>query len=102
MRTMTFGASALPPESPRKMSMSSANAPGATERPIRSARARRRVRRVFMTVARLSSGLDIHAQRSEEHTSELQSPMYLVCRLLLEKKKENTNRKEVRSHKHAT
>src|SRR5437762_5900288 len=24
--------------------------------------------------------------RSEEHTSELQSPMYLVCRLLLEKK----------------
>src|SRR5437764_7272446 len=26
--------------------------------------------------------------RSEEHTSELQSPMYLVCRLLLEKKKE--------------
>src|SRR5436189_1124767 len=28
--------------------------------------------------------------RSEEHTSELQSPMYLVCRLLLEKKKKNT------------
>src|SRR5437879_6920616 len=27
------------------------------------------------------------AYRSEEHTSELQSPMYLVCRLLLEKKK---------------
>src|SRR5437879_10868892 len=27
--------------------------------------------------------------RSEEHTSELQSPMYLVCRLLLEKKKQN-------------
>src|SRR5437763_2367690 len=26
--------------------------------------------------------------RSEEHTSELQSPMYLVCRLLLEKKKQ--------------
>src|SRR5437764_5296024 len=29
----------------------------------------------------------IPARRSEEHTSELQSPMYLVCRLLLEKKK---------------
>src|SRR5437762_2408256 len=29
------------------------------------------------------------AGRSEEHTSELQSPMYLVCRLLLEKKKRN-------------
>src|SRR3712207_7911127 len=28
-----------------------------------------------------------HAQRSEEHTSELQSRQYLVCRLLLEKKK---------------
>src|SRR5437763_3327133 len=29
----------------------------------------------------------IRFDRSEEHTSELQSPMYLVCRLLLEKKK---------------
>src|SRR5437879_9204405 len=31
-------------------------------------------------------------ERSEEHTSELQSPMYLVCRLLLEKKKISTAR----------
>src|SRR5437762_5491199 len=31
----------------------------------------------------------IRAVRSEEHTSELQSPMYLVCRLLLEKKKKD-------------
>src|SRR5437762_9074143 len=31
------------------------------------------------------------ADRSEEHTSELQSPMYLVCRLLLEKKKNITD-----------
>src|SRR5437879_5944118 len=31
--------------------------------------------------------LDRGPHRSEEHTSELQSPMYLVCRLLLEKKK---------------
>src|SRR5258708_21686678 len=30
--------------------------------------------------------------RSEEHTSELQSPDHLVCRLLLEKKKKNNNR----------
>src|SRR5437764_10822135 len=29
--------------------------------------------------------------RSEEHTSELQSPMYLVCRLLLEKKKKDNS-----------
>src|SRR5438876_3054347 len=28
--------------------------------------------------------------RSEEHTSELQSPVHLVCRLLLEKKKKQT------------
>src|SRR5256885_2554229 len=33
-----------------------------------------------------SAGRD-HAGRSEEHTSELQSPCNLVCRLLLEKKK---------------
>src|SRR5438876_8562233 len=31
--------------------------------------------------------LELH--RSEEHTSELQSPVHLVCRLLLEKKKKN-------------
>src|SRR5256885_7671526 len=31
--------------------------------------------------------LDQFSQRSEEHTSELQSPCNLVCRLLLEKKK---------------
>src|SRR5437879_3898325 len=34
----------------------------------------------------LKRGGKVYA-RSEEHTSELQSPMYLVCRLLLEKKK---------------
>src|SRR5256885_3578927 len=31
------------------------------------------------------------SRRSEEHTSELQSPCNLVCRLLLEKKKNNDN-----------
>src|SRR5437762_7399779 len=31
--------------------------------------------------------ITVRGTRSEEHTSELQSPMYLVCRLLLEKKK---------------
>src|SRR3712207_7723509 len=31
---------------------------------------------------------EFDAERSEEHTSELQSRQYLVCRLLLEKKKE--------------
>src|SRR3712207_7755110 len=33
----------------------------------------------------------VGAQRSEEHTSELQSRQYLVCRLLLEKKKHDSN-----------
>src|SRR5256885_10969447 len=33
------------------------------------------------------TGWNGHALRSEEHTSELQSPCNLVCRLLLEKKK---------------
>src|SRR5947208_3792674 len=34
--------------------------------------------------------------RSEEHTSELQSPDHLVCRLLLEKKKKQHNRRRLR------
>src|SRR3712207_7147108 len=34
---------------------------------------------------------DLARNRSEEHTSELQSRQYLVCRLLLEKKKPNTS-----------
>src|SRR5258708_18303226 len=39
--------------------------------------------------------------RSEEHTSELQSPDHLVCRLLLEKKKKNT-RDKIRSQSQST
>src|SRR2546422_2066850 len=35
------------------------------------------------------SGRKIWDERSEEHTSELQSRLHLVCRLLLEKKKNN-------------
>src|SRR5258708_31834992 len=37
------------------------------------------------------------AKRSEEHTSELQSPDHLVCRLLLEKKKKKEDKK-IKSH----
>src|SRR5438876_2033269 len=43
--------------------------------------------------------------RSEEHTSELQSPVHLVCRLLLEKKKKNrkkTDTKEKKTRKSTT
>src|SRR3712207_8146159 len=49
------------------------------------------------------------ASRSEEHTSELQSRQYLVCRLLLDKKrqhpprrKENRHRNSLREHTHHT
>src|SRR5436853_5006468 len=43
---------------------------------------------------RLVPGLaEARVERSEEHTSELQSLRHLVCRLLLEKKKENTTTK---------
>src|SRR5258708_30251861 len=38
--------------------------------------------------------LDLYGDRSEEHTSELQSPDHLVCRLLLEKKKKKKCKKE--------
>src|SRR5438552_11678323 len=39
---------------------------------------------------------DHRPERSEEHTSELQSPDHLVCRLLLEKKKHNAYRLPLR------
>src|SRR3712207_9408298 len=41
------------------------------------------------SVGGLPEGASVHLDRSEEHTSELQSRQYLVCRLLLEKKKKN-------------
>src|SRR5438552_9661380 len=67
--------------------------------PISSSSAASRVRAVSCTTctardrsgsgsARLSRATRV-ARRSEEHTSELQSPDHLVCRLLLEKKKIN-------------
>src|SRR5713226_10620490 len=39
----------------------------------------------------LHAKLAVHGHRSEEHTSELQSPVHLVCRLLLDKKKKTKN-----------
>src|SRR5258706_6377441 len=39
-------------------------------------------------------------ERSEEHTSELQSLTNLVCRLLLEKKKKKNNRQQLRQKHH--
>src|SRR5438445_7239343 len=47
---------------------------------------------IFDTFAN-EAGRNTHltGERSEEHTSELQSRQYLVCRLLLEKKKKKSN-----------
>src|SRR2546425_9279867 len=48
---------------------------------------------------RRSAAGDRRDARSEEHTSELQSLAYLVCRLLLEKKKKNISRNvPIRGH----
>src|SRR3712207_9010989 len=58
---------------------------GATRRAARTVRI---VRARAMRAARLAD----RAARSEEHTSELQSRQYLVCRLLLEKKQTYTPR----------
>src|SRR2546429_3782296 len=51
-------------------------------------------RHTFEKIYRKVSNLRLrngHDDRSEEHTSELQSRLHLVCRLLLEKKKTNNN-----------
>src|SRR2546425_6455599 len=58
--------------------------------PVAHVRARSTASRIFSATSRLErSGSSI---RSEEHTSELQSLAYLVCRLLLEKKKKTLHK----------
>src|SRR5438876_9179492 len=42
---------------------------------------------VDVVASQTSDKIGFDMERSEEHTSELQSPVHLVCRLLLEKKK---------------
>src|SRR5256885_9599360 len=49
-----------------------------------------RAERIARAHCRASRAREARYQRSEEHTSELQSPCNLVCRLLLEKKKKKT------------
>src|SRR3712207_7629681 len=58
---------------------------------------RRNADEVHATEAASTSMCAISSMRSEEHTSELQSRQYLVCRLLLEKKK----RSEIRFPLHS-
>src|SRR5437762_7562543 len=57
------------------------------KKPLTGRRLQRPDEQAVLTTRRDLLG-DLDCQRSEEHTSELQSPMYLVCRLLLEKKKQ--------------
>src|SRR2546425_2142873 len=57
----------------------------------------RRVNRVLPADPRV--GFHIEGERSEEHTSELQSLAYLVCRLLLEKKKRRRGDKSRRANR---
>src|SRR5947208_6209913 len=66
---------------------------GAAERPVGPRPGRRLLSRArlvddLVSTERLQAALGTAGlSRSEEHTSELQSPDHLVCRLLLEKKK---------------
>src|SRR5258708_31617082 len=53
---------------------------------------RRLQRKLMRLCTRKVIALPPFCLRSEEHTSELQSPDHLVCRLLLEKKKKNNQR----------
>src|SRR2546422_6696298 len=65
-----------------RMSRASRRPPSVQRRP---GRIRKKIVTYTATVAAAPS------ERSEEHTSELQSRLHLVCRLLLEKKKKNDN-----------
>src|SRR3712207_8019223 len=71
----------------RRRRPSSASVTGA---PSGSGRRSPALRRLGPRPARPRVGAAVD-RRSEEHTSELQSRQYLVCRLLLEKKKNSTN-----------
>src|SRR5947209_14979792 len=63
-----------------------------------AARGQRRTRHGVTQYGR--QGFRLRNPRSEEHTSELQSRQYLVCRLLLEKKKNHRTRSEKADRAH--
>src|SRR5256885_8579693 len=54
----------------------------------------------FAVVVREMNSAPVLSPRSEEHTSELQSPCNLVCRLLLEKKKQDQQRTRSQASDH--
>src|SRR2546430_5050743 len=70
--------------------------------PISAALLRRLNRERGVTILLVSHDLNLAAEvsdRSEEHTSELQSQSNLVCRLLLEKKKKETSAPRAKPYK---
>src|SRR3712207_8861371 len=66
---------------PRHLAVGLPHRPGGADQHAQARRSRE---------SRRGGGTPLPVVRSEEHTSELQSRQYLVCRLLLEKKKEET------------
>src|SRR5687768_17679265 len=66
--------------------------PGGGKRVTEGVHGARRIRREALV------GYEQHPGRSEEHTSELQSRLHLVCRLLLEKKKNHNHPSLSRQH----
>src|SRR5690348_18142186 len=67
----------------------------ATRRRRAEAGPRQLDQRADPAVPEMAEGGALIWARSEEHTSELQSPVHLVCRLLLEKKNNHTTTKHV-------
>src|SRR3712207_8353619 len=78
--------------SPRSRPRQGRLGPGEVRAPLRgAARDGARAERLALPSTLRPPGKQGAHQRSEEHTSELQSRQYLVCRLLLEKKTIYTN-----------
>src|SRR5256885_5821044 len=85
--TTLFRSAARPPGSSRRHRSEQRRQLGLAQAPVRRLGPRGRVRQ---PVVEPEAADQERVARSEEHTSELQSPCNLVCRLLLEKKKKPT------------
>src|SRR5437867_9574209 len=85
----TAGIAGLPPEAGTKGAQLANRLPVGIVKLWSPSRAATRELTDPMTLSSRSWMVGSQRMRSEEHTSELQSPYDLVCRLLLEKKKDN-------------
>src|SRR5437762_9753890 len=92
---MSTGTSVTPRNDAKNIENVFVNASGRNSRPSCAVSENTGIKLTVMTSRAKKSGrptlfaartITAKRSRSEEHTSELQSPMYLVCRLLLEKK----------------